>query len=431
MLASGHARSAFAATPAARMHATLLSSEPAKGSTVEASPARIYLVFSEEVEPSLGGIRLVGPGGRTVALKTTADPRNVSALVGPVATPLEAGTWRVEWRIVSEDGHPIDGTFTFVLAGARGDTTTVAATPPAADSQQDSATLEAATVETATRSALADVPVLAAILRGLGVGLLTAFAGLLWFRGTRRDPAHGTRVERLASSLAIAMAVILVLHFLVWSLAVSPERSLSGEQMTAVMGTHVGLLEVMRAGLAVLATWAFVLARRDRLALLFAVGAIAVSAATGHSAVIHPGWTIPMRALHLLAIAAWLGGLLWLLALERPTADVVVAESQRVSSAALLAVVVVAFSGVVQDKLFIGDWSELVRSTYGYVSLIKLAGLGVLVLFGAHHRYRVMPKLGQPGVAGDFARSLRKEVLVMSLVILVGGLLAYIPPPQH
>ena len=431
MLAPGHARSAFAAAPAARMHATLLSSEPAKGSTVAASPSRIYLVFSEEVEASLGGIRLVGPGGRTIALKATADPRNVSALVGPVTTPLDAGTWRVEWRIVSEDGHPIDGTFTFVVAGARGDTTTVAATPPAADSQQDSATLEPATVETPTRSALAEVPVLAAILRGIGIGLLTAFAGLLWFRGTRRDPAHHTRVERLASSLAIAMAVILVLHFLVWSLAVSPERSLSGEQMTAVMGTRVGRLEIMRAGLAVLATWAFVLARRDRLGLMFAVGAMAVSAATGHSAVIHPGWTIPMRALHLLAIAAWLGGLLWLLALERPSADVVVAASQRVSSAALFAVVVVAFSGIVQAKLFIGDWSEFVRSTYGYVSLIKLAGLGVLVLFGAHHRYRVMPKLGQPGVAGDFARSLRKEVLVMSLVILVGGLLAYIPPPQH
>jgi putative copper export protein len=55
----------------------------------------------------------------------------------------------------------------------------------------------------------------------------------------------------------------------------------------------------------------------------------------------------------------------------------------------------------------------------------------VLVLFGAHHRYRVMPKLRQPGVVDDFASSLRKEVLVISLVILVGGLLAYIPPPQH
>ena len=111
--------------------------------------------------------------------------------------------------------------------------------------------------------------------------------------------------------------------------------------------------------------------------------------------------------------------------------DVVVAESNRVSSAALLAVIAVALSGLVQTKLFIGDWGELVHSTYGYGSLIKLAGLGVLVLFGAHHRYRVMPKLSQPGVVDDFASSLRKEVVVISIVILVGGLLAYIPPPQH
>jgi len=59
------------------------------------------------------------------------------------------------------------------------------------------------------------------------------------------------------------------------------------------------------------------------------------------------------------------------------------------------------------------------------------SALGVLVLFGAHHRYRVMPRLAEAGVVDDFARSLRKEVLVISVVILIGGLLAYIPPPQH
>jgi len=181
----------------------------------------------------------------------------------------------------------------------------------------------------------------------------------------------------------------------------------------------------------VLACLAFVLARRDRITLAFAVGALSVSAATGHSAAIHPALTIPMRALHLLAVAAWLGGLLWLLSLERPTIAAVAAESQRVSSAALLAVIVVAFSGIVQTKYFIGEWGELLRSTYGAVVILKLAGLGVLVLFGAHHRYRALPGLADAGVTDGLTRSLRTEVLVMSLVIMIGGLLAYIPPPQH
>ena len=138
-----------------------------------------------------------------------------------------------------------------------------------------------------------------------------------------------------------------------------------------------------------------------------------------------------MRALHLVAIAVWLGGLLWLLSLDRSSVAAVGVEAQRVSSAAMFAVIAVTFSGIVQTKFFIGEWADLVRSTYGYVALLKLAGLGVLVLFGAYHRYRVMPRLAEAGVVDDFARSLRKEVLVISVVILVGGLLAYIPPPQH
>jgi copper transport protein len=430
MLASGHTRPALAARPTVRMHATLLSSEPAKASTVASSPPRIYLVFTEEVEPSLGRIRLVGPGKRVVALKVAGDPRNASALVAPVTTPLGAGTWRVEWRIVSEDGHPIDGDFTFRVAGARADTTISAAPPPVAPApSHDSTDVEAAAVE--SPSALGQVPVPAATLRGLGMGLLTAFAGVLWFLGTRRDGARQPRAERLASSLAIAAAVTLVLHFLVWMLAVSPERSLGASQMGAVMSTHVGRLELARAAFAVLACWALVLARRERLALACAVLAMAVSSATGHSATIHPAWTVPMRALHLLAIAAWLGGLLWLLSLERPTGATVAAETERVSSAALLAVIVVSLTGIVQTKFFIGEWGELVRSPYGYVALLKLLGLGVLVLFGAHHRFRVLPRLAEAGVADGLTRSLRVELLVMSLVILVGGFLAYIPPPRH
>ena len=431
MLASGHARPALAARPAARMHATLISSEPAKGSRLATSPVRIYLVFSEEVEPSLGSIRLVGPGGRVVALKSTGDPRNVSALVAPVTTPLDAGTWRVEWRIVSEDGHPIDGDYIFAVGGAPADTTSAGPIPSVVQHPGDSASHEPEPAVEPAKSAFADVPLLAAMLRGLGVGFLAAFAGLLWFFGRRHDRAPQPRAERLASSLAIAAAVTLVLHLFVWTLAVSPDRSLSGEQLSAMLVSRVGRIEVARTALAVLGCWALVLVRRDRLALLFAAAAIAVSSSTGHSAAIHPAWTIPMRALHLVAVAVWLGGLLWLLSLDRSSVAGVGVEAQRVSSAAMFAVIAVTFSGIVQTKFFIGEWADLVRSTYGYVALLKLAGLGVLVLFGAYHRYRVMPRLTEAGVVDDFARSLRKEVLVISVVILIGGLLAYIPPPQH
>ena len=430
-----HAAPVHTAPSAPRMHATLLRSEPAKGATIASPPARIYLVFSEEVEPSLGRIRLVGPGGRVVTLKPTGDPRNVSAMVASVSTPLAAGTWRVEWRIVSEDGHPIDGDFTFAIGDARGDSG-IAATPPTPMPSNDTTVTHDSVAGHAQRtheaeSAMNDVPLLPAALRGLGMGMLTALVGLLWFLGTRRDRAPQPHAARLGSKLSITTAVLLVLHLVVWALAVSPDGTLGGEQMSAMLGSHVGQMEVARAALAVLACWALVLARRERLAIAFAVAAIAVSAATGHSAAIHPAWTIPAHGLHLLAVAAWLGGLLWLLTLERSSMDVVVSEAQRVSSLALVGVILVSLTGLVQTKFFIGEWGELVRSTYGAVALTKVAGLGVLVLFGAHHRFRVMPRLAESGVADRITRTLRTEVVILSLVILVGGLLAYIPPPQR
>jgi copper transport protein len=435
-LASGHTTPALAARPLPRMHATLLRSEPAKDSTV-ATPARIYLVFSEEVEPSLGGIRLVGPGGQVVTLKTAGDPRNVSALVAPVSAQLAPGHWRVEWRIVSEDGHPIDGDFSFTVSGGSGGPLAGAAatvpdeahdSAPAAASGQ-TAPSDSAAARSSPAEAIQDVPLLAATLRGLGIGFLTGLLGLLSFLDVRRDRAAQPRAERLASALAIATSVCLGLHLVVWGLAVS-DGSLGGDQMGAMLASRVGRMELARAALALLACWALVIARRHRLAMAFAVGAILVSSATGHSAALHPAWTIPAHALHLFALAAWLGGLLWLLTLERTSVEVVVTEAQRVSSFALAGVVIVALTGLVQTKFFIGEWSELVRSTYGFFALAKVAGLGVLVLFGAYHRFRVMPRLAEAGVADRFARSLRTEVMVLSLIVLVGGLLAYIPPPQ-
>jgi putative copper export protein len=102
-----------------------------------------------------------------------------------------------------------------------------------------------------------------------------------------------------------------------------------------------------------------------------------------------------------------------------------------VSSLALAAVIVVTFSGVVQTRLFLPVWADLVRSSYGLIVLAKLAGVGVLVLFGAHHRYRVLPRLTDAAVSDGFTLSLRREIFVMSLIVLLGGVLAYISPPTH
>jgi putative copper export protein len=142
-----------------------------------------------------------------------------------------------------------------------------------------------------------------------------------------------------------------------------------------------------------------------------------------------PLWTEPARSLHLLAGGAWLGALIYLATYDRSNASQFADETFRVSTIALIAAMVVTLSGIVQTLFFLASPLDLFRSAYGGVLLTKIAGLLILIAFGAYHRYRVLPRLvNDATISGRFNATVRSEILVMSAVVLLGGLLAYISP---
>jgi putative copper export protein len=169
--------------------------------------------------------------------------------------------------------------------------------------------------------------------------------------------------------------------------------------------------------------------RRPRVAFVFAIAVVAVSGATGHSAAVSPLFATPARALHLLAVAAWLGGLLWLLVCQRSAVTDLAREAFRVSGVALWASLIVALSGVAMTALFLASPRDLIDTAYGAVLLAKVAGLVALLAFGAHHRFRALPRLvGDSTTSAHLATTLRRELATMAVVVLLGGLLAYVPP---
>jgi copper transport protein len=405
-------------------HARLVSSEPAADSVMPAGLTWFRLVFSEPITSGLSGASLVATDGRTTALATAGDPRDVHALVAPVP-PLDTGTYRMEWRIVSADGHPVKGSFSFRV-GAR----------PVADStraaQGTSPTAREPSATTGGASAgpgIASVPLIAALLRGAGIGALMALAGLLAFSSLiAPDPQE--RSHRLALRLAIAAPLLLAGHLVAWLINVSPAQALDAGSAVTALGTTLGRIEVLRVGLAILALAALALVRRERLALVLATASLLVSSAIGHPAAISPALAIPMKALHLLGVALWLGGLLWLVSADRSDPDGFVRTAGRVSSVALGAVAAVAISGLIQTVLFLPEIADIIRSAYGIGVLAKVAGLLALVLFGAHHRFRVIPRIADAPACVRMSRSVTREVAVMVVVVLLGGVLAYIPPPS-
>ncbi|WP_367254074.1 copper homeostasis periplasmic binding protein CopC [Pseudomonas sp. stari2] len=102
----------------AQAHPKLLSSTPAEGAD-GASPEKIELRFSENLMTQFSGAKLVmtempgmahSPMPMKAKVSAGSDPKTM--FVTPLS-PLPAGTYKVEWRAVSSDTHPITGNVTF------------------------------------------------------------------------------------------------------------------------------------------------------------------------------------------------------------------------------------------------------------------------------------------------------------------------------
>ena len=99
--------------PAAHPHSLLLSSVPPAGATVSGAPA-VTLRFNNRIEKRLSRIRLVDSRGEAQALPVRGDGA-VDGLEAPLP-PLAAGRYRVDWRVLSTDGHVVSGTFAFSVS---------------------------------------------------------------------------------------------------------------------------------------------------------------------------------------------------------------------------------------------------------------------------------------------------------------------------
>lgn len=97
-------------------------------------------------------------------------------------------------------------------------------------------------------------------------------------------------------------------------------------------------------------------------------------------------------------------------------------------SLALTAVIVILLSGLMQLVLFLSSPGDLFGSDYGRLALAKIVGLIILIGYGAYNRYSLLPRFAAGGRV-RLRKTVRQEIFVMSLLVLIGGLLSYVPPP--
>ncbi|MDX3308915.1 copper resistance CopC/CopD family protein [Streptomyces sp. NPDC054884] len=365
----------------ASAHAALRSADPADGSVVKTSPGSITLTFTESVGLLDDSFRVFDPDNRRVKTGRAghADDRADTARV-TLPRKLGTGTFTVAWRVVSADSHPIAGAFTFSVGKP-------SAVPPA---------LPSTSVENPATSGLFNIGRYLAYLAAallIGTGAFVAVCGPPDVRPLRRLLMAGWWA--LTGS-----TVFLLLLRAPYETGAGPAQALDLSGLTRTLGTRPGLALVAR--LVLLAAVAALLLRQRALpqgqrpsrASLVTGGALAVALTLTWAAAEHASAGIQVPAamtssvLHLLAMAAWLGGLTALLTLLH-RASVPSYVVTRFSRTAGLSVVVLVVTGVYQSWRGLGSTSALTDTTYGRVLLAKLAAITLLLMAGAWSRRTV------------------------------------------
>ncbi|MDT8436283.1 MAG: copper resistance protein CopC [Gemmatimonadota bacterium] len=427
------------------LHTRLESSVPARDDTLHGPLAHARLVFSGPVTPGLSAIVLRRPAGDSVALAVQAV-EDSAAILRADLPPLTAGPHEIAWRTVSADGHPVSGVIPFHVAES-GAARPRAALGPGDEGGPADADDGARPASSAAPSGVADraaepgvqepeahaPPLRRTLLRGLGLAALLAAAGLLWFVGGTvlvREP----RVLRAAGGASLAAAVLLALALLDWLSAAGPPGASLLNGLGAALDTRTGVVEGTQVVLAALLLLLAGGAHAGRLAAVLALLATVLGAATGHPATVDPGILLPANALHLGAVAIWVGGVLLLAVL--PAGPAAGGDgwsfgevAGRVSSRAFLAVGVVLGTAVLQQLVLAGGPAALLEGTYGRLLLGKWAGLLLLLGFGAWHRWKTFPRLAATGDPTDLRRAVRVELFVMAAVVLLAAWLGQVSPP--
>ena len=101
---------------AASAHPKLVTANPAANAVITSSPKELRFSFNEDLVPKFSGAEVKDQKGQKVEVGTAAaDPADKKQLIVPLAKPLAAGTYKVEWHAVAADTHRVQGSYSFTV----------------------------------------------------------------------------------------------------------------------------------------------------------------------------------------------------------------------------------------------------------------------------------------------------------------------------
>jgi copper transport protein len=434
------AAAALALPAAAWAHAALLRTVPEASRTINTAPPEVRLTYSEPIEPRFAIVSVTDAAGRQV---TGGPPAGAPGSPQTLVTPLRKvpeGWYLVFWRVISADGHPVRGAFTFAVGPNPGP-------PPQFRVPSLSETA------TTTRLLVSRWLVFLSVLSALGLFVLRALTARPLVRVVR-----GTSLRALNIALAVAVGVALV-AIPVYVLLATAEFTLRsvwdlGAIVPVARDSSFGRdfldLELVLVLFAVAAAGALLVDRPERehrsvvellatpAALAAGVAALLLPALAGHAGQKSPrGLSLPLDVAHLGAVSVWLGGLIGLLVLwlslgraDRSAALAYVVP--RFSAVAFCSVLLLIGTGIGQSLLELPTFASLWQTSYGQALLWKIGLLTAALVLAGVNLARTKPRLQARDASAPLLlrRLVTGEVVLVTAALFAAAVLSSLAPPS-
>jgi copper transport protein len=392
--------------PPASAHAALVATTPERGSVIGSSPAQVTLTFNEPVGIIPGKTQVIAPNGKRI---NDGDPvvSGGRLTIGVRVADRPLGTYLVSYRIISADGHPLSGGFTF----------SVGAPSQTAPSVPDEGGAVGALLSVAKYAGYIGLT--------LTVGPLLMLA-LLW---PRRLSTRGPRLLAWTGLALVGASTVASLWLQVPYASGAGVLDVSWVELRQVATSLLGAALIARLAL-VIAVVALLRVRQPSAArlplLLLGAASLVTWPLSGHAAA---SPVAPVSAvadvLHLASASVWLGGLVVLVgfllrATLRRQLTVILPVWSRWATVAVCWLVL---GGTVQAIIELGALDALFDTSYGQLILVKV-GLLAAVLSVAYFSRRLVRR-GTPGALG---RLVSVELGVTAVVLVFSSLLVQTTP---
>jgi copper transport protein len=431
---------ALALPASAWAHAALLQTFPQASRTTNVAPTEVRLRYSEPVEPRFAIVSVTDAAGEQV---TDGDPVAAPGSPQTLVTPLKRvpeGWYLVFWRVISADGHPVRGAFTFAVGPNPGP-------PPQFQVPSLSETA------TTTQLLVSRWVVFLTLLAAVGLFVLRTLIARPVVRVVR---GCSLRALNVAFGVALAAALVATPVYVLLSTAQFTLRSFwdFGDVVPAARSSSFGRdfldLELVLALFGAAGGAALFVDRPERevrsvaellalpAALAAGAAALVLPALAGHAGQKTPrGLSLPLDIAHLGAAAIWLGGLIglvvfWLSAGRAGRAAALAFVVPRFSVVAFGSVLLLIGTGIGQALEWLPTFATLWQTSYGQALLWKIGLLAAALVLAAVNLARTKPRL-QSGDASApllLRRLVQGEILFVVAALFAAGVLASLAPPS-